>query len=150
MRLPMPLWMRLIGQCRWQQNDPGTRQFTSKFFANLSRSLTAGWPALPRQRTNTTRCFSPKGGVLLAQLPFVTRVQTPFGQMPTNEYKHAPTTKAYEAKAKNLLKGELKRRGLTYAQLAEKLAAIGVDETERNLNNKISRGASRRRSCFNA
>jgi Domain of unknown function (DUF6471) len=41
---------------------------------------------------------------------------------------------------KNLLKGELKRRGITYAGLAEKLAAIGVVENERNLNNKISRG----------
>jgi hypothetical protein len=29
---------------------------------------------------------------------------------------------------------------LTYANLAEKLAEIGVQETERNLNNKISRG----------
>jgi len=29
---------------------------------------------------------------------------------------------------------------MTYAQLVEKLAAIGVHETERNLNNKISRG----------
>ena len=46
----------------------------------------------------------------------------------------------YETRAKNLLKGELKRRGLTYAGLAEKLAAIRVSENERNLNNKISRG----------
>lgn len=30
--------------------------------------------------------------------------------------------------------------GMTYAQLAEKLAAMGIHETERNLNNKISRG----------
>jgi len=45
-----------------------------------------------------------------------------------------------ETRAKNLLKVELKRRGLTYAGLAEKLAAIGVSENERNLNNKISRG----------
>ena len=29
---------------------------------------------------------------------------------------------------------------MTYAQLAEKLAAVGVQENERNLNNKISRG----------
>ena len=43
-------------------------------------------------------------------------------------------------KAKNLLKGELKRKGITYRQLAEKLEAMGVHETERNLNNKISRG----------
>lgn len=54
--------------------------------------------------------------------------------------KADPATQAYETKAKNLLKGELKRRGVTYAQLAEKLAAIGVKETDRNLNNKISRG----------
>ncbi|MFD2502159.1 DUF6471 domain-containing protein [Rhizorhabdus histidinilytica] len=46
----------------------------------------------------------------------------------------------YEALAKNLLKGELKRRGVTYAQLAEKLASLGITENERNLNNKISRG----------
>lgn len=49
-------------------------------------------------------------------------------------------TVEYETRAKNLLKGELKRRGITYAQLAEKLATVGVTENERNLNNKISRG----------
>jgi hypothetical protein len=43
-------------------------------------------------------------------------------------------------KAKNILKGELKRRGITYAQLAERLGEMGVHENERNLNNKISRG----------
>ncbi|WP_187432150.1 DUF6471 domain-containing protein [Roseobacter fucihabitans] len=50
-------------------------------------------------------------------------------------------TDAYEAKAKNILKSELKRRGITYAQLAEKLAAFGATENERNLANKISRGS---------
>jgi hypothetical protein len=60
--------------------------------------------------------------------------------MPVNEWKANPITQAFEAKVKNLLKGELKRRGVTYAQLAAKLADIGVQETERNLNNKISRG----------
>lgn len=54
--------------------------------------------------------------------------------------KTDPVSLEYEAKAKNLLKGELKRKGMTYAQLAEKLAEIGVQENERNLNNKISRG----------
>jgi hypothetical protein len=61
-------------------------------------------------------------------------------QMPTNAYKSDPVVQEYEEKAKNLLKAELKRRGLSYRELAEKLAAIGVSETERNLNNKISRG----------
>lgn len=42
--------------------------------------------------------------------------------------------------AKNILKGELKRRGVTYAKLAERLGELGVHENERNLNNKISRG----------
>jgi Domain of unknown function (DUF6471) len=54
--------------------------------------------------------------------------------------KSDPATVEFETRAKNLLKGELKRRGITYAGLAEKLAAIGVTENERNLNNKISRG----------
>jgi hypothetical protein len=57
-----------------------------------------------------------------------------------NRWKETPITQEYEARAKNLLKGELKRRGVTYGQLVEKLEAIGVHETERNLNNKISRG----------
>lgn len=60
--------------------------------------------------------------------------------MPVIKYKDDPTTKAYEEKAKNLLKGELKRRGVSYRQLAEMLGAIGVEETERNIANKISRG----------
>ena len=54
--------------------------------------------------------------------------------------KSDPVNVEYEAKAKNLLKGELKRKGVTYAQLAEKLNGLGVQESERNLNNKISRG----------
>ena len=54
--------------------------------------------------------------------------------------KADPTTVEYETRAKNLLKAQLKLRGITYAGLAEKLAAVGVVENERNLNNKISRG----------
>jgi hypothetical protein len=56
------------------------------------------------------------------------------------ERKLAPVNVEYETRAKNLLKAELKRKGLTYADLAEKLSAIGLVENERNLNNKISRG----------
>lgn len=54
--------------------------------------------------------------------------------------KADPVNVEYETRAKNLLKGELKRRGITYGGLAERLAQIGVTENERNLNNKISRG----------
>jgi len=54
--------------------------------------------------------------------------------------KSDPQTVEFETRAKNLLKAELKRKGVTYAHLAEKLAAMDIQETERNLNNKISRG----------
>lgn len=54
--------------------------------------------------------------------------------------KDDPQTVEFENRAKNLLKAELKRKGVTYAQLAEKLSAMDIHETERNLNNKISRG----------
>lgn len=54
--------------------------------------------------------------------------------------KSDPLTMEYEAKAKNLLKGALKTKAVTYAQLAERLTAMGIPENERNLTNKISRG----------
>jgi Domain of unknown function (DUF6471) len=46
----------------------------------------------------------------------------------------------WKAFAKGLLKAELKRRDVSYADLAVKLAAIGVTDSERNISNKISRG----------
>jgi microsomal dipeptidase-like Zn-dependent dipeptidase len=46
----------------------------------------------------------------------------------------------WEAKVKGLLKAELKRRNVTYRQLVEKLAAVGVSETEPNIRNKLARG----------
>ncbi len=41
----------------------------------------------------------------------------------------------WEAKAANVLKSELKRKGVTYAQLAEM-----IGEKEPNVRNKLSRG----------
>lgn len=46
----------------------------------------------------------------------------------------------WEEKVKGLLKAELKRKGVTYQELAEKLGEIGVPETSENIANKISRG----------
>ncbi len=51
-----------------------------------------------------------------------------------------PERTDWEEKAKGHLRGEMARRGVTYAQLTERLAAIGVEENERNLRNKVSRG----------
>jgi hypothetical protein len=44
------------------------------------------------------------------------------------------------AHTKALLRAEMVKRGVSYAQLVEKLAAIGVKDSEANLRNKISRG----------
>jgi hypothetical protein len=46
----------------------------------------------------------------------------------------------WNAKAANLLKSELKRHGVKYGDLVEKLAEIGVHEKEVNVRNKLSRG----------
>ena len=51
-----------------------------------------------------------------------------------------PETIDWEAKVKAMLKAELKRRGVTYAQLVDKLAAIGVVDSEPNIRNKLARG----------
>lgn len=50
------------------------------------------------------------------------------------------TEKEWENKVKGLLKAELTRKGITYAQLVGKLADIGVVDSERNIRNKMSRG----------
>jgi hypothetical protein len=42
--------------------------------------------------------------------------------------------------AKLLLRRELAGRGVTYPQLAEALARIGIKETPENIANKVSRG----------
>lgn len=51
-----------------------------------------------------------------------------------------PENTAWETKVKGLLKGELKRRNVTYADLVTRLDAIGVNETEPNVRNKLARG----------
>lgn len=48
--------------------------------------------------------------------------------------------KEWQDRVKGILKSELKRRNLSYKQLSEKLGEIGVQETELNIKNKISRG----------
>lgn len=44
-------------------------------------------------------------------------------------------------RAKGVVKAELARRNLTYKDLAERLRAMNVHDTERNISNKLSRGA---------
>ena len=51
-----------------------------------------------------------------------------------------PDNAEWETRVKAMLKAELKRKGVTYAQLVERLAAIGVVDSEPNIRNKLARG----------
>lgn len=51
------------------------------------------------------------------------------------------TEDLWARKARGLLKAELKRREVSYPQLAEKLQTLGLQETTASITNKISRGA---------
>jgi hypothetical protein len=50
------------------------------------------------------------------------------------------TNRDWQALVKGAIRAELARRNLSYRDLADRLTAIGVHETERNLSNKINRG----------
>ena len=52
----------------------------------------------------------------------------------------AKTEKELGDKAKRYLKAELKRAGITYKNLAERLREHGLEETEASITSKISRG----------
>lgn len=46
----------------------------------------------------------------------------------------------WESRCRRLLKSELIRRGISYAELREKLLTVGVEITEVNIRSKLSRG----------
>lgn len=46
----------------------------------------------------------------------------------------------WEQLVKNMLRAEMMRRGVSYEQLATRLAAIGVEDNVLNLRNKVARG----------
>ncbi len=48
--------------------------------------------------------------------------------------------KEWGAKASRFLKAELKRAGIGYKELAEKLNAHGLEETETSITGKLARG----------
>ena len=50
------------------------------------------------------------------------------------------TARDWQAQAKGIIRGELKRRNLSYKDLADRLQEIGIKDTERNISNKIARG----------
>jgi hypothetical protein len=53
-------------------------------------------------------------------------------------------------RVKGLLKSELKKKGVSYRQLTEKLEELGVFENHRNIANKLARGGFSAFSSFSA
>jgi len=47
----------------------------------------------------------------------------------------------WNEEAYRLIRREMVRRKMTYAKLAEKLVAMGVQETPKSIANKVSRGS---------
>ena len=50
------------------------------------------------------------------------------------------TDSEWRDQVKGILKAELKRRNVSYQQLADRLAEMGVHDTPANIANKVSRG----------
>ncbi|KAA1057069.1 DUF6471 domain-containing protein [Azospirillum argentinense] len=46
----------------------------------------------------------------------------------------------WASRAKRFLKAELKRRDVTYEELARRLTAMGIEETEGSITVKVNRG----------
>lgn len=46
----------------------------------------------------------------------------------------------WDANARNILKAEIVRRGMTYERLAKRMQEMGVEETSSSIANKMSRG----------
>jgi hypothetical protein len=60
--------------------------------------------------------------------------------MMTNMTEAQTPERDWTAYTKALLRAEMVKRGVNYKGLVDKLAAIGVKDSEANLRNKISRG----------
>lgn len=60
-------------------------------------------------------------------------------QLPLGDYmsKDLPD---WEKRVQTLLKVEILKRNLTYKQVSEKLAEMGIVESEPNIRNKLARG----------
>ena len=50
------------------------------------------------------------------------------------------TAEEWHNLVKGMLRAEMTRRGITYDELAAKLAEIGVNEQPKSLRNKVARG----------
>jgi Domain of unknown function (DUF6471) len=59
----------------------------------------------------------------------------------THKGPNMPTSADYADRVKRYLKAELKRAGVGYKELAERMTAMGLQESEGSITVKINRGA---------
>lgn len=52
----------------------------------------------------------------------------------------APQDEIWEKIARNMLRAEMMRRGISYARLTEQLRSLGIEDNEANVRNKVGRG----------
>jgi hypothetical protein len=57
-----------------------------------------------------------------------------------DDHAMADADKEWEERVRGILRAELARRNVSYMELADRLRAIGVVDTHKNLSNKITRG----------
>ena len=50
-------------------------------------------------------------------------------------------TDEWQSRVKGILKAELKRQDVSYKELSIKLNALGIEESEKNIANKLARGS---------
>ena len=63
-----------------------------------------------------------------------------FSQRCAMDGETAPAEVDWTAHIKGMLRAQMARHHVSYKELVDKLAAIGIAETEANLRNKVSRG----------
>ena len=60
--------------------------------------------------------------------------------MPSGAQFHTSKMATWEQEARNILRAQMSRNGESLKGLCTKLAALGIQESQANLSNKISRG----------
>lgn len=53
----------------------------------------------------------------------------------------ADPTQEYQNRAKGLLRAEIARKGISHRELIQRLAEMGIRESESNLSSKLARGS---------
>ncbi len=101
-------------------------------------ALVAGGFAIWRAEIAKRAAEAAQDQVKIARSQFERSLDRDYADLFTKAVEQLGTTR--ESRLANLLKSELKRNGVTYAQLVERLAELGISKKEANIANKLARG----------